>query len=905
MILQSIGVQGWRCFADPLSVGPFGEGINVIHAPNGVGKSTLLEALLRGFFDGHRVGGRDVETIRPWGRDLSPEVTLEFSAGGTEYRLRKRFLENASSELSRREGNRFVRLSEGEKADEFVRSLFSAGSPGRGLSKPAHWGLAQVLLVPQGGFEVPELSGNLVQDIQTSLGAQLSGPAGGMGRLEEKIEAAYLRFFTPTGKLKTGKEAPGVAELKDRLRELEAERHRLLEDLEVFENASRRVEDLRAERAQAKRDAEDLEQALAKARQQAQSYSALAADRDIRQEQMKAASARHAQLKQRMEGIEAARKELAGARAELERLDKDIAGRVRELAGLNAQAEAARSGLEEVRRGRQAVDRAEKEAEDARRFVQARARLAELEALLKRIREAAGDLEAGKRELAATVAPDAKALRAIRRALTARDEAQVRLDAALITLEIVPRHPGRMEVVSAEEPGPRELAPGTPVLVKGAPEVVVDLEGVARVRARGPAGTVEELREEVNREARRIEALTSGFGTADVDALEAGSEHYRGVERKVAEARTRLETLLSDTTAEETEQERSRTERILEALSQEHPAWTEDPPDADSLRHAAGTQRVAFVSRVEEAELKNEKAAQALQAANVKVAALQAEHDLLGRRVKSVSDSLGEWLNDGMDDSRRAAKLGEISLEWDAARGAAEKLETELARFQDDPRLLVEKLERQRNAIQDQASGALESLKREEGRLEQLAAEGPYSALSRVEERIAEFETRIDADELRINAIRLLRDTVRQCKATILSDVKKPVEESATRMLQRIAGTRLGAVRLADGFRPQAVRPRTAGAEVTLPDLSGGEKEQVHLAVRLALAEVLSGAERRFVVLDDILTATDTGRLARILSILEEAARRLQLFILTCHPERYRGLADADFYDLREILNGA
>jgi len=116
-----------------------------------------------------------------------------------------------------------------------------------------------------------------------------------------------------------------------------------------------------------------------------------------------------------------------------------------------------------------------------------------------------------------------------------------------------------------------------------------------------------------------------------------------------------------------------------------------------------------------------------------------------------------------------------------------------------------------------------------------------------------------------------------------VSDLRKSVEESATRMIQRIAGTRLGTVQLADGFQPQAVTPRIASTEVPLLDLSGGEKEQVHLAVRLALAEGLAGNDRRFLVLDDILTASDTGRLARVLSILEEAAQRLQLFILTCH----------------------
>ncbi len=902
MILRTIAVQGWRCFADPTTVGPFSESINVIHAPNASGKSTLLEALLRGFFDSHRVGGRDVESLRPWGRDLSPEVTLEFTDAGTDYLLTKRFLDNASSELLRKEENRFVRLAEGEKADAFVRTLFSAGTPGRGLSKPAHWGLAQVLLVPQGGLEVPELSGNLVEDIQGSLGVQVSGP--GMGRLEEKIEAAFLRYFSPTGRLRTGKDAPEVLGLEDRLRQLREEQRRLLDDLEVFEQASRRVEDLRSERAQAKRDAEALDRELAKARLESQSYTTLVTERDLRQEQMKTASARHAELRQRIEGIETARRELARACEDLERLATDASEREKELARLNAKAEQARSLLEEVRKGREAVDRAEKEAEDAERFVQAGKRLAELRSRLERIREAALSLETGKKELAATVAPDANALKAIRRARTARDEAQVRLDAALITLEIVPHRPASMEILAAEATGRQEIAPGTPVLVKGAPEVVVDLEGLARIRARGPAGTVEELREEVAQEARNLEALTAGFGTSDLDELEAKSDLHRRLQQKVSDARTRLDTLQSGTTAEETEQEARKTEQILEELSRGHPAWAETPPDADRLRDAARERKQAFVARVEEAELESGKAAQAAQAANLAIAKLQAERDLKAREVKTISEKLDRMQQDGMDDPQRSARLAEISLEWDAAKGAAERLEKELEPFQDDPRRLAERLEKQRSALQEQASTALELLKKEEGRLEQLATAGPYSALSRVEEQIAELETRIDAEELRINAVRLLRDTVQRCKADVLSDLRKPVEESATRMLQRIAGTRLGSVQLADRFQPQAVTPRIASTEVTLLDLSGGEKEQVHLAVRLALAEVLAGDRRRFLVLDDTLTATDTGRLARVLSILEEAAQRLQLFLLTCHPERYRALTGAAFFDLEGIVGG-
>jgi hypothetical protein len=60
-----------------------------------------------------------------------------------------------------------------------------------------------------------------------------------------------------------------------------------------------------------------------------------------------------------------------------------------------------------------------------------------------------------------------------------------------------------------------------------------------------------------------------------------------------------------------------------------------------------------------------------------------------------------------------------------------------------------------------------------------------------------------------------------------------------------------------------------------------------------------------FIVLDDVLTATDAGRLARVMGVLEEAAQRLQVLVLTCHPERYRGLEGASFVDLEAIVQGA
>jgi len=64
VIVRSIRVANWRCLLDEIEVGPFEDGLNILHAANGLGKSTLFEALRRALLDGHRVTGRDVEALR-------------------------------------------------------------------------------------------------------------------------------------------------------------------------------------------------------------------------------------------------------------------------------------------------------------------------------------------------------------------------------------------------------------------------------------------------------------------------------------------------------------------------------------------------------------------------------------------------------------------------------------------------------------------------------------------------------------------------------------------------------------------------------------------------------------------------------------------------------------------------
>lgn len=500
------------------------------------------------------------------------------------------------------------------------------------------------------------------------------------------------------------------------------------------------------------------------------------------------------------------------------------------------------------------------------------------------------------------IAPDAGVLRAIRKATKERDEGRVRLEASLITLEIVPYEDGTVEVVAGEATGPRSLTAGVPALIQGSPEVVAELPGIARLRARGPVGSVEEHRAARTRAEKRLAELARPFGTFDLEMLEALSEKARELDSTIAQGEARLDTLLAGKGADQLIQERNVLERILGRFLDMHPDWGTRPPDVKLLKTEAETIKRSFIATVESAETSWQKAEAARAAACGQHETFSRRHEDARRRGALLGIQLAELTSDGKSLPEREGELHRLSMAWEAARARLAEIDSRLAEYQDDPIATLGILEAQIEAARKEAARARELEVREEANLEYLSAQGPYSALVVAEEKVAQLEEEARREELRVEAIRLLHDTVAKCRAEALAAVAGPVETVATRTLQRIAGRRLARIRVGDSFEPSAVVPELLEETVSLENLSGGEQEQLYLAARLALAEVLAREERQLVVLDDVLTATDSGRLARVMAVLEEAAERLQVLVLTCHPERYRGLRQGRFFDFETLV---
>ena len=65
------------------------------------------------------------------------------------------------------------------------------------------------------------------------------------------------------------------------------------------------------------------------------------------------------------------------------------------------------------------------------------------------------------------------------------------------------------------------------------------------------------------------------------------------------------------------------------------------------------------------------------------------------------------------------------------------------------------------------------------------------------------------------------------------------------------------------------------------------------LSTQMVVAQELATDEPQVLILDDVLVNTDPVRQERILDVLGAQATHLQILILTCHPDRYRGVGEA------------
>jgi chromosome segregation ATPase len=320
------------------------------------------------------------------------------------------------------------------------------------------------------------------------------------------------------------------------------------------------------------------------------------------------------------------------------------------------------------------------------------------------------------------------------------------------------------------------------------------------------------------------------------------------------------------------------------------PEWRVKPPEVAPLRAEIACLRAA---RVEQLRLKQEEAQRESQRYAERQAERQRAENALTANRSQLEDAerrLRELEGDGKSADRRGQELQDTAGKRDAAEQKLREARVRLATLpQDASESAAEVIARQKEAHSSLSQAEREAVDAEATQ-RALLARGPYAGLTQAEEEV-EHHTRDRAKEmLRLNSIRRLWEVFEAQKARAFEGIGEPVSRRATEILAEIMGRRHAELTLSNDFSDTTIRPAAAGREAEIEEMSGGEREQIALSVRLALAEHLTTAERHLVVLDDVLLNTDEQTLGRILNFLEQKKEQFQVAILTCHAERYRGL---------------
>ena len=168
-----------------------------------------------------------------------------------------------------------------------------------------------------------------------------------------------------------------------------------------------------------------------------------------------------------------------------------------------------------------------------------------------------------------------------------------------------------------------------------------------------------------------------------------------------------------------------------------------------------------------------------------------------------------------------------------------------------------------------------------QGALSQVGGQAIEEQAADAREALAAIDRREHELEVDYGAWKLLRETLAEAEkedAAHLGDaLVKPVSER----MSELTNGRYEEVGI--GPHLDATGIRLGGDERDFGDVSVGTREQIALLLRLSIAEALES----FLILDDHLTQSDPKRMAWIRNLLGEAAKNIQVVVMTCHLDAY------------------
>ncbi|MCY3013260.1 MAG: AAA family ATPase [Planctomycetota bacterium] len=887
MRLVAVTVRNYRIHRE-VTV-PFGEGLTVVAGPNESGKSTLVEAVHHALFLRSRVTGEIAQSLRSAHHAGHPSVVLEFEAAGRRLTIEKSFAGAKGTTTLKEQGGKTRHNEEAEEEIHRILQEDDAGG-GKGAAKQVRgrWAHLWVWQGTSGADPGEAKAGDRsMQRLRERLGRMGGGSvleSAGDRRVAASLEDLVAATFTDKGKPRTGSDLLKAGD-----------------DLATVLAARTAADAALAALDQAVRDVDAADRAIAEG---TKSLLRIRAEIDSVQKRREELAKVEGTLTEARIAAEAARRahdELDRADAEIRDLDIRIRGAeetlrpAREDLGCAKAAEvtqrsrfdAALVALRELTaRHREAGASAERHAlvEQVERQRVERTGLASRCDLIVAHRRRAGEIRVEIRRLPPVKGEDVEKLVALERAA----------DAAAAELRAIAT---RVEVIAADAPvrlGETSLVVGGAETITAEAEIVVG--GTTRLRVvPGGGRSLAECTRKSEVAATALAERLSTLGVASTDQARRDAARLAG--------------LANDLRAEESTVKGLGDEQALRELATLDGAIAEldarlARQGAEGFTWAEGLESALVARRAADDEV--HRLATALGGATTEFDVAKtladgavAEHARIAESIRSAQDSLA-----GLRTRRQAIveKVGEERAGELASRAAALKEADDcLAVFQRQRAALEpETIERDQKRYQKSLDERQDEMRQAEMR-RQLAlamfhasgtsdpSEDRARAMAREAQAVA-THARLERDG---QAARLLLDLFREGKQAVEDRFIEPLKARVGDYLQSLFGPGAAVSIDFEGGEISAVslvRPADGAVPFGFDTLSGGTREQVGAALRLAMAEILAEDHDGClpVVFDDAFVNADPERLRGLQRVLDLGAQRgLQVVVLTCDAATY------------------
>ncbi len=785
MKLHWVELENWRQHTKTKI--DFDEDTTVIYGPNETGKSTIFEALSKGFFDKSSTHAEAIKRVKPHTApgNVTSTVRIKFTLNKTRYRVEKNFNLRRGTSLYKIDDESSTLLAQDNSADEKLIQLLEAELPSTRGSKPSQWGAFHWLWAPQENRKLPTDKDG---DPTTSLHLETKNGEGLLvtpkfQSVQNSVQTYYALYFTKTGRSTT--DSP----ISNHEKEIQDLQHRSIEfndKIIKVDNEKQRLEELEKQLPIHKKKIIETKEELEKARSEAIDFSSI-------ESELKASEAGVREEERNVDDAKKALTEFEKSSEKIEKFQKKEKETRENLYRLEALCETLEKRQQEIKK--QVEEKAmkiracEELTKDARILWTKSDSMKKIEDIKKKI-EKIKDLNKkteSLRKKEVPIVPTDEEIEAIIQSQMRIETLNESLKARGLAVNIIPGKEGSLEV---EVDG--EIIKDEKLTATGTESVSVGAPGFGRVTVKAKLKQAHDAKVDILRLEGSIQSELSKYTVNSIGKLKelnrTQKEISNGIKELDAEKRGVDERSINEITLDfekikEKYEEDKKIERTPNAIKS-------NPTDVDlaELIKKREKEHEEAKAILDEARADRDEIDEELIKEKEKLAGIRAEQKHISDDLESSRTHEREIIRQYGSSENQEKILKDAKKNFKKKKEEYEKIEKQYEELIKGPINRIKRLEQQidnQEQVIRQQQTYIDQLK---GGIGTASLGGAYSELAVIESRIEILSERLEKERIRSESYKLLKEELEQQYHLALSVVVGPIQEVVKHSLSYVTG---------------------------------------------------------------------------------------------------------------------